>query len=160
VTFARDQTDEGVLEGVLLGLAEKVARRARAHGVCGRTVTLKLRLPDFTTLTRSRTIEPPTEDADRVFRVGRALLRAIDRKGAAVRLIGIGVSNLTEAVQLDLFATDEATGPADEARRQQLRATEDAIIRRFGKHVLGRARTLVAAEAKDTSSMPGRPLEE
>jgi DNA polymerase-4 len=160
VTFARDQADEGLLEGVLLGLAEKVARRARRQGVSGRTVTLKLRLPDFTTFTRSRTIEPPTQDADRVYRVGRALFRALDRKGAAVRLIGVGVSNLTEAVQLDLFATDESESPADEARRESLRVAEDAIIGRFGKHVLGRARTLVASDAEDTSSMAGRPLDE
>jgi len=159
VTFARDQADEGLLEGVLLGLAEKVARRARAAGVSGRTVTLKLRLPDFTTLSRSRTIEPPTQDADRVFRVGRALFRSIDRAGAAARLIGIGLGNLTESVQLDLFATDESRGPADDARRGQLRAVEDAIVRRFGPHVLGRARTLVAADAEDTSSMAGRPVE-
>lgn len=160
VTFARDQADEGVLEGVLLGLAEKVARRARSQGVSGRTVTLKLRRPDFTTHTRSRTIEPPTQDVDRIFRVGRTLFRKLDRRGDAVRLIGIGVSNLTEAVQLDLFDTDESRSPADEARREQLRATEDAIIRRFGKHVLGRARTLVGTEAEDTSSMAGRPAEE
>jgi DNA polymerase-4 len=160
VTFARDQTDEGVLEGVLLGLAEKVARRARNQGVGGRTVTLKLRLPDFTTYTRSRTIEPPTQDTDRIYRVARSLFRSVDRQGAAVRLVGVGISNLTESVQLDLFATDESEGPADEAKRQQLRETEDAIVRRFGKHVLGRARTLVAADAEDTSSMAGRPLDE
>jgi DNA polymerase-4 len=160
VTFARDQTDEGVLEGVLLGLAEKVARRARNQGVGGRTVTLKLRLPDFTTYTRSRTIEPSTQDTDRIYRVARSLFRSVDRQGAAVRLVGVGISNLTESVQLDLFATDESEGPADEAKRQQLRETEDAIVRRFGKHVLGRARTLVAADAEDTSSMAGRPLDE
>jgi hypothetical protein len=74
--------------------------------------------------------------------------------------VGVGISNLTESVQLDLFATDESEGPADEAKRQQLRETEDAIVRRFGKHVLGRARTLVAADAEDTSSMAGRPLDE
>jgi len=163
-TFARDQEDDGVLEGVLLALAESVARRARRAGVSGRTVHLKLRLPDFTTLTRSRTLGSPTREATRIFRVARELLRGIERGGEAVRLIGVGVSGLTGAPQLELELCPPRGGgqaPVDPDRLHRLEEAEDAIVTRFGKGALARARTLFAAGTEDTSSMAGRPqLEE
>jgi DNA polymerase-4 len=157
-TFARDVCDDGVLEGVLLGLAEGVARRARHAGVSGRTVQFKLRLPDFTTLTRSRT-GPPTREAARIFRTARELFRAVDRKGEAVRLLGVGISGLTDAPQLELALFPEAepeTRPAA-PKVERLLETEDAIVTRFGRTALSRARTLIADGTEDTSSLPGRP---
>jgi DNA polymerase-4 len=156
ITFARDQADEGVLEGVLLGLAEKVARRARAKNLTGRTVTLKLRRPDFTTLTRSRTLQAPTSETGVLFRTARALLRSVPRGGEAVRLLGVGLSNLVESEQLDLFASAEAaeTVEAGLEKRRHLQEAEDAIIRRFGGGALSRARSLLGAGAEDTASLP------
>ena len=156
VTFARDVADEGVLEGVLLGLAEKVGRRARMKGLSGRTVTLKLRRPDFSTLTRSRTLESPTQDTRRIFEVARGLFRSVERRGEAVRLLGVGIANLAAPVQLDLFSERAREAGARDGQRRRLGEAEDAIVQRFGKHVLARARTLVAADAEDTSSLPGR----
>jgi DNA polymerase-4 len=160
VTFARDQGDEGVLEGVLLGLAEKVARRARRQGVGGRTVTLKLRLPDFTTQTRHRTLATPTQEAGTIFRAARALLRSVDRGGADVRLLGVGITGLGESRQLDLFE-DASGGVAGRGeRRRALQEAEDAIVGRFGRGALSRARTLLTSEAEDTASLPDRPEED
>lgn len=158
-TFARDVSDAGVLEGVLLGLAEGVARRARRAGVSGRTVHLKVRRPDFTTRTRSRTLASPTREAAKIFRVARELLRTVDRGDEPVRLIGVGISGLTDAPQLELelFPREEPETAAGPERLHRLEEAEDAIVTRFGRSALARARTLLAAGTEDTSSLPGRP---
>jgi DNA polymerase-4 len=158
-TFARDVADVGVLEGVLLGLAEGVARRARRAGVSGRTVHLKVRRPDFTTWTRSRTLSSPTREATRIFRVARSLFHALDRGGAPVRLIGVGISGLTDAPQLELelFPEEQPETAAGPERVSRLEDAEDAIVTRFGRGALARARTLLASGTEDTSSMAGRP---
>ena len=142
VTFAEDQTDEGILEGVLLGLTEKVGQRARAAGVRGRTVTLKLRRPDFRTFTRSRTLASPTCATGRIFDVARALLRNLNPGGEGVRLLGVGLSSLAEAVQMEMsFETGESN-----EREEDLQRAEDAVVERFGRKALARASTLLKAE--------------
>jgi DNA polymerase-4 len=158
-TFARDVADVGVLEGVLLGLAEGVARRARRGGVSGRTVHLKVRRPDFTTWTRSRTLASPTREAATIFRAARELFHALDRGGAPVRLIGVGISGLTDAPQLELelFPAAKPETAAGPERLGRLEEAEDAIVTRFGRGALARARTLLAAGTEDTSSLAGRP---
>jgi DNA polymerase-4 len=143
-TFARDVADEGVLEGVLLALAESVARRARRAGLAGRTVQLKVRLPDFTTLSRSRTLAAPTSSATVIFRTAAELLRRVGRDGAAVRLLGVGLSGLVSAPQLELFGAAAAGAPPP--RQERLDEAEDSIVARFGASALARARTLVAAK--------------
>ncbi|HMB69378.1 MAG TPA: DNA polymerase IV, partial [bacterium] len=158
-TFARDVGDVGVLEGVLLGLSEGVARRARRAGVSGRTVHLKVRRPDFKTWTRSRTLASPTREATRIFRVARRLFHALDRGGEPVRLIGVGISGLTDAPQLELglFPAEQPETAAGPERVTRLEEAEDAIVTRFGNGALARARTLLSAGTEDTSSMAGRP---
>ncbi len=144
-TFATDISDDEVLEGVLLSLSEKVARRARNHVLCGRTVTLKLRLPDFTTLTRSRTLSSPTDDAADIFRAARDQFRTVERGGGGVRLLGVGLTGFDGVPQLELgLFGDEghASGP-DEEKRRHLHETEDAVVGKFGSTALGRARTLL-----------------
>lgn len=163
VTFARDQSDAGVLEGVLLGLAEKVARRARSKNVSGRTVTLKLRRPDFTTLTRSRTLANPTNVTGVIFQNVRSLFESVRRPQEAVRLLGVGLSNLVEShqLELDLFACAGEEPGGEGEKRRHLQEAEDAIIDRFGTSALARARTLLSSPAEDTASLPDRPrLEE
>lgn len=158
VTFAEDQADEGVLEGVLLGLAENVARRARRSEVSGRTITLKLRLPDFTTLTRSRTLRTATRETGDLFETVQALLHGIEERKRGVRLLGVGLSGLTTAPQLelDLFSEGARRQPTDE-RNRHLHEAEDAIVQRFGKSALSRAKTLLGRAAEDTASLAGRP---
>lgn len=149
-TFAEDVTDAEVLAAVLLRLAEDVARRARALGVAGRTVTLKLRTADFRTTTRQRTLDPPTDDAGEMAAAAVALLAAHRRPGAPIRLVGVGLSGWTDALALDLFAD-----AGREGARHRLHETEDDVVRRFGRAKLSRARTLLSDPGSpDPASAP------
>ncbi len=125
-TFNEDLSALGALEDVLAELSEKVARHARADGLAGRVVTLKLRTTDFKIHTRRRTIPVPTQTAKTLFAVGRELL-AKEADGRPYRLIGIGLADLVEAgaVEDDFFAGDERRALAGEK-------TLDAIRARFG----------------------------
>jgi DNA polymerase-4 len=125
-TFNEDLSALGDLEDVLAELSEKVARHARADGLAGRVVTLKLRTTDFRIHTRRRTIPVPTQTAKTLFAVGRELL-ATEATGRLYRLIGIGLADLieAEAVEDDFFAGDERRALAGEK-------TLDAIRARFG----------------------------
>ena len=124
-TFNEDLCALADLEDILAALAEKVARHARADGVAGRVVTLKLRTTDFKIHTRRRTIPVPTQTARTLFAVGRELLaREI---GPRYRLIGIGMADLIEAdaASGDFFAGEEKKALAGEK-------TLDALRARFG----------------------------
>jgi len=110
-TFERDLTDVGELTTVLLRDARQVASRLVAAGLFARTVTLKLRRHDFSTLTRSRTLLSATDRAEVIGEVATALLEAVDVT-EGVRLLGVGVAGLTDVLQEDLFTADDlAAGP-------------------------------------------------
>ncbi len=137
-TLVRDTRDLEVLEARLLALAEEVGRQLRARGQRARTVTLKLKLSDFRQLTRSHSLDTPTELDEDIYRTARDLLRGIDFGAQRARLIGVGVSNLSASAgagQLSLF--DEQA-----ARRSELARARDAIARRFGPRAIERARLL------------------
>jgi DNA polymerase-4 len=124
-TFGADHRDLARLRATLRGQAERVGRELRASGYAGRTVTLKLRFADFSTITRSHTAEP-TQDGLRIFQEASGLLaRATLRQ--PVRLIGLSVSELSPAGlgQLSLL------GP-DTVRRERLAVTLDRLAHRFG----------------------------
>ncbi|MEL4358727.1 MULTISPECIES: DNA polymerase IV [unclassified Luteococcus] len=104
-TFETDLTDRAELERIAVRDAGIVAGRLQASGQFARTITLKVRLGDFTTWTRSRTLHGATDNAERVAQVARELLAALDvREG--VRLLGVGVANFTQAAQEELFVLD------------------------------------------------------
>jgi DNA polymerase IV len=114
-TYDTDLVDKRLLEGLVDRQAGQVAERLRAARMSGRTVTVKIRLHDFTTHTRSSTLPAPTDDTRVVARLARALLREVDTSGG-VRLLGVGVSGLADWIQEDLFAdyddeTSEDTDP-------------------------------------------------
>jgi DNA polymerase IV len=102
-TFARDLTDPVRLAAEIDALAGRVGSRLQRSGTSGRTVTLKVRRYDFTTLTRSLTLPQPVDDARQIAEVARRLLGAVDRSGG-LRLLGVGVSGLSPYAQGDLFA--------------------------------------------------------
>src|SRR3954468_14190513 len=104
-TFERDLTDVVVLGREIDAMANRVGGRLRASAYSGRTVTLKLRRYDFTTLTRSQTLPHPTDDARQIASVARRLL-AEAGTGGGLRLLGVGVSGLSVYAQGDLFAAD------------------------------------------------------
>lgn len=93
-------------------LADRCVRRLRASGHSGRTIVLKVRRYDFSTLTRSETLRGPTDDPAVVREAAGRLLEAVDTTGG-VRLLGVGVSGLADYTQEDLFAQAAADEQAE-----------------------------------------------
>jgi DNA polymerase-4 len=104
-TYETDHVDRRLLEALVDRQASRVAERLAGSGLSGRTVTLKVRLHDFSTHTRSSTLASPTDDARVVARVARGLLNELDTSGG-VRLLGVGVSGLADWIQDELFTED------------------------------------------------------
>jgi DNA polymerase-4 len=121
-TFERDLTDLDVLGREIDSMAARVGTRLRATAVSGRTVTLKLRRYDFTTLTRSQTLPQPTDDPRQIAATARRLL-ADAGTGGGLRLLGVGVSGLSVYSQGDLFtdglSTDAEPVPAETAADEE-----------------------------------------
>ncbi len=109
-TYDTDLVDRRLLEGLLSRQADKVAERLRASRSSGRTVTVKVRLHDFTTHTRSTTLSSPTDESQVVTRLARALLAEVDTS-EGVRLLGVGVSGLADWIQEDLFGDADGGDP-------------------------------------------------
>lgn len=132
-TFAQDLEDPDAVRSVLADEAEQVARRLRKHARFARTVTIKVRFGDFETVTRSTTLDAPTDRTDTISAAARALF---DRWASAfrpVRLIGAGVSNLTDASgDAGLFDAQ------DSAKRRAVDQATDAIAAKFGKRAVQR----------------------
>lgn len=101
-TYDNDLNDRRLMEGLLTRQAKDVGTRMRKNGFSGRTVSIKVRLHDFTTLSRSSTLSSPTDDGATIGRIARSLLGDLDTTGG-VRLLGVGVSGLADWVQEDLF---------------------------------------------------------
>jgi DNA polymerase IV len=109
-TFERDLTDLDVLGREIDSMAARVGERLRKSAFSGRTVTLKLRRYDFTTLTRSQTLPHPTDDPRQIASTARRLLTEAGTQGG-LRLLGVGVSGLSVYAQGDLFAADDEPLP-------------------------------------------------
>ncbi|GAA2623089.1 DNA polymerase IV [Dactylosporangium fulvum] len=112
-TFSTDIADRSRLGVELDLLATQVGGRLRTAGLSGRTITLKARYFDFTTITRSTTRTQPTDDPQVITQAARRLLADVDVTGG-LRLLGVGVSGLTEFAQDDLLSllTPAADRPA------------------------------------------------
>jgi DNA polymerase IV len=114
-TFATDLTDRAELGEILRRDARQVAARLAAARLFARTVSIKVRRPDFSTLTRARTLVGATDRVEVISGVAQALLDAVDVTDG-VRLLGVGVAGLTDLLQEDLFAAEVADAPADAAQ--------------------------------------------
>jgi DNA polymerase-4 len=126
-TFERDLTDLDVLGREIDSMAARVGQRLRASAFSGRTVTLKLRRYDFTTLTRSQTLAQPTDDVGHIAATARRLLAEAGTAGG-LRLLGVGVSGLSIYAQGDLFAEDQ--NPAEETAEGTAVPGGDAVVPR------------------------------
>ena len=127
VTFEHDIADPAVLRRELLRLSDDVAVRLRRAGVAARTVSLKLRYADFTTITRSRTLASPTDLARVVYEAAVELLASVEPLGAPVRLIGVrgeqlGQDGGTATLWEDAPGWREAESVMDAARERFGRA--------------------------------------
>jgi DNA polymerase-4 len=101
-TFETDLVDPALLTAIIERMAGRVVDRLQAARLSGRTVTLKVRLGDFTTSTRALSLPAPTDNPRVVTALAVRLLRESDTTGG-VRLLGVGVSGLADWIQDDLF---------------------------------------------------------
>lgn len=129
-TFARDITNAERLTDTLRRLAQAVGRRLREEHLAGSTVKVKIRWPDFTTVTRQVTLESPTDQDDVIFDAACHLFIKEWSSGKPVRLLGVGVSKLGAPIrQLSLW--DDA-----DARRAQLQEAIASLRQRFGEDII------------------------
>ena len=134
-TFAQDVSDGAVLQRTLQEQSESVGARLREAGLAGTTVRLKLRWPDFTTITRQVSLEQPTDQDGEIYRAVAGLLQRTWKARRPVRLIGVGVAQLGPRIrQLSLF---DRKWQADE----RLLAAIDSIRSRYGNRALRKARS-------------------
>jgi DNA polymerase IV len=137
-TFRDDVADPATLTAELARLTDKASGRLRAKQLIAGCVTVKIRRHNFDTFTRQRKMTPATHDSRTIARLAEGLLGTwlAENPGAKLRLLGVGVSELAAAEQLDLF---DAAQPAEATR---LDAALDAIRGKFGTTALQRASSL------------------
>jgi DNA polymerase-4 len=134
-TFVRDIGDPAALRAELDALVERVGRRLRAEGMRARTVVLKARYPDFTTVTRSTTLPEPTDLTPAIRSAARELLETrLARGGKPLRLLGVSVSNLEgeEGTQGELFPD------ASEQRQERIDKLMDRLQEKYGSDSIHR----------------------
>lgn len=127
-TFEIDVDDADFLRRTLLALSRQVAERARAGGIAGRTVSVKLRFADFRTISRARTAAAPTDVAHEIFHTAWELCEAA-RGGQKLRLLGVRLEGLLElAGSTRQLALDEP-----EHNWRDAEVATDAVAKRFGR---------------------------
>ena len=127
MTFETDVTDPAVVRRELLRLSGMVAVRLRGSGAVARTVVLKLRFGDFTTITRSRTLSEPTDLGRRIYDEVSEVYQASGKQHARVRLVGVRAEQLSEggSGQMSLWDDDDSWREAEDVM--------DAVSARFGR---------------------------
>ena len=141
-TYERDLVDASVIEDALLAHCDRLSGRLNAAGMAGRTITLKLRYGDFTTVTRSLTVADPIDHTPDLWDVAKDLLGRIHRRDRGVRLLGVGASSLGPASaprQLSL----------EHPRRDAAATAAEAVRARFGDGAVMPARLVPPPSAGD-----------
>ncbi len=148
-TYPADLSGRAALEAELLGLADRLASRLRRAGVAGRTVVLKVRFGDFTTISRSQRQSAAIDTAHDLYRAALPLLDRAEVGARAVRLLGLGVEALEESGfprQLGL----------EERPWSDLEAAVDRVRERFGRQAVGPARL---SGGREPASVPWENME-
>lgn len=142
-TFAADVADPAHLRSVLRVFSESVGAQLRRQARRARTVTLKLRYEDFTTVNRSLTLPRPASSDEAIFDAANLLLNRLRQaERRPVRLIGVGASNLADdAVQLSLE-------PSTETRSESLSAVFDKVRGKYGVRSIQTGRTAFEGKAR------------
>ncbi len=138
-TFPTDICDQYLLETVLFALTDDVCHSLRTHHVKGRTVSVKIRYPDFKSITRAITLEQYTSSFEPVYHVVKQLMEQHYKDGTPVRLIGVTVSNLkpeTEIIEQQELFTDKKTVDKLDTLNQVL----DTLNDKYGGDTVHRAR--------------------
>jgi len=154
-TYNEDTADIAQLESTLMRLSEMVGRRLREANFYARTVQLKLRYKDFTTITRAHSLSSPTQLDNEIFGQIRALFRKNWKRGLQVRLLGVHVSSFTtQAAQIDLLEGNQ------QQRWKDVLAATDKLRDRFGESKVGLAAGLRGGFRERThenpASLPGK----
>lgn len=133
ITFNENVTDLSKLRETLLHLSEKVGYRLRKHELVGRTVVLKLRFADFSTLVRHATLRRPTFLTETIYDEIISLFENVRLHHQPVRLLGVGVTQLSSALeqQVDLFENENE-------KRKRMSQAVDQLKERFGEKIIGR----------------------
>lgn len=142
-TFARDLDDSEELLAQLLRVTERVARRLRDQELVTRTISIKIRFSDFTTITRSKTIDLPTNSTHEIYENVRRLFTALALVRARVRLVGVRLENLESEAGL----VEQLTLGSREKGWRQVDKALDRARRRFGGGALKPAR-LIESESE------------
>ena len=154
-TFSEDTANVDQLESTLARLSEMVGRRLRENGLYARTVQLKLRYADFSTITRAHSLARPTQLDHDILDEVRALFRQHWKSGSAVRLLGVHASSLEKAEpQLDLLHSGESQ------KWQQALSAADRMRDKYGETVVSLASALKGNFRERThenpASLPGK----
>lgn len=140
-TFPTDISDQYTLETVLFTLADDVCHSLRSHHVKGRTVSIKIRYPDFKSITRAITLEQYTSSFEPVYNTVKQLMEKHYTDGTPVRLIGVTVSNLKQETEIieqqDLFADQKTVKKVD-----ALNKVLDNLNDKYGSEIVHRARKI------------------
>ncbi|MGJ8585665.1 MAG: DNA polymerase IV [Marinosulfonomonas sp.] len=137
-TFFEDTSNTDILDGHLWRLSEKVSDRAKARGLAGQVVTLKLKRSDFKLVSRRLTLHDATQSVDTIYRTARGLFDQVGSHGA-FRLIGVGISTLVPADAADL--SDDLLDP-NAGQRRAVEKAADAIKGKFGPDAILKGRAL------------------
>lgn len=143
-TFPRDVTDRGELERTLLAQSHRCARRLREARLLARGVTVTVRRADFTTLTRSRRLDVPSDVAHELHTLARRLLAGVEIPAAGVRLVGVRADDLApvESTPVQGILGNDRDGT------RAVEATLDSLDRRFGGQVAVAASLLELPETR------------
>jgi DNA polymerase-4 len=154
-TYDRDTANPEQIESTLMRLSEMVARRLREQNLHARTLQLKLRYKDFTTITRARTLDAPTQLDNEIFQQIRKLFLANWRKGTEVRLLGVQASSFADSPDQDNLLR----GPVDDKWKQALSAV-DRVRDKFGESSISLATGMKGSFRERThenpAAMPGK----
>jgi len=129
-TFNVDVKEQKTLEKTLREQSRDVARQLRKNDLAGKTVKIKIRWPDFTTLTRQTTLPTSTDNEDEIYRAAVKLMNTVRKPNQAVRLLGVGVSGIGAPVrQLSLW-------DAGSEKSRKLQEVVDELQAKYGKGVI------------------------
>jgi DNA polymerase-4 len=148
-TFNEDTADVAQIESTLARLCEMVGRRLRENQLHARTIQLKLRYTDFSTITRAHSVPRATQLDTELFEEVRELFRRNWKQGAAVRLLGVHASGWSEGdEQLDLL------GEEKHERWKQALAAADRLRDKFGESAVGLAAGMKGSFRERTHENP------
>ena len=153
MTYDTDVADPLVIRRSLLALADKVGARLRGSGHVGRTIAIKVRLADFRTVNRSRTMPTTTDVAREIFETAWALFTALSATDH-IRLVGVRVEGLVTAAA----ASRQLTLGEPEHGWREAEAAADAAAARFGRSIVGPASLLGRTDLRRTENHPHSTL--